>query len=121
MDRQITFLFVADLDRSTAFYEGVLGLELTLDQESCRIYRTAGSAFLGICERPGSVSPGGMIVTFVTGDVDGWHRRITDAGWQAEKDPAENARFSIRHALYRDPDGHLVEIQMFRDPRWPSA
>jgi catechol 2,3-dioxygenase-like lactoylglutathione lyase family enzyme len=121
VNQQITFLFVADLERSAAFYASVLGLAEVLDQGTCRIYRAASGAFVGICERPDRVSPGGLILTFVTDDVDGWHRRITASGWPAESDPAENADYAIRHAFYRDPDGYLVEIQTFRDPRWSSA
>ncbi len=121
MDQQITFLFVTDLERSAAFYSGILGFDEVLDQGTCRIYRAASQAFVGICERPDSVSPDGVILTFVTDDVDGWHHRIITSGWQHEAAPAENTDYGIRHAFYRDPDGYLVEIQVFRDPRWPSA
>jgi catechol 2,3-dioxygenase-like lactoylglutathione lyase family enzyme len=118
--QQITFLSVVDLERSAGFYAGTLGLDLVLDQGSCHIYRAASHAFIGVCERP-EASTDGVIVTLVTDDVDGWHRRITKAGWAAESEPAENTEYRIRHAFYRDPDGYLVEIQTFHDPAWPSA
>lgn len=44
VDAQITFLPVADLQRSAAFYEGALGLPLVVDQGTCRIYRVSGRA-----------------------------------------------------------------------------
>lgn len=44
LDAQITFLPVADLQRSAAFYEATLGLPLVVDQGTCRIYRVCGGA-----------------------------------------------------------------------------
>jgi catechol 2,3-dioxygenase-like lactoylglutathione lyase family enzyme len=115
---QITFLFVDDLDRSHAFYAGALGLPLALDQESCRIYRVTETAYLGICERPGRAEPEGLIVTLVTGDVEGWHRRLTAAGIAVVQPPGRSDEYRVFHAFYRDPDGYLVETQRFLDPAW---
>jgi catechol 2,3-dioxygenase-like lactoylglutathione lyase family enzyme len=117
-DAQITFLFVADLERSHRFYAETLGLPLALDQGSCRIYRVSDGAYLGMCARPGSVSPDGIIVTLVSPDVVGWHDRLVAAGAPCERPPTRNDEYLVFHAFYRDPDGHLVEIQEFLDPRW---
>lgn len=117
VSEQITFLMVADLVRSDAFYCGILGLPLALDQGSCRIYGT-DAAFIGICERPERVSPEGIIITLVSRDVDGWHERLVAHGVAVEKPPTVNAEYLLYHAFYRDPDGYLIEIQDFRDPRW---
>ncbi|MDX1689482.1 MAG: VOC family protein [Acidimicrobiia bacterium] len=119
-DQQVTFLLVEDLDRSAAFYGDVVGLELVLDQGSCRIFRAAPSAFLGVCERPGRASDG-VIVTFVTDDVEGTHERLVAAGATCEREPGYSAEYDIVHAFYRDPDGHLVEVQRFCDPSWPAS
>jgi catechol 2,3-dioxygenase-like lactoylglutathione lyase family enzyme len=115
-EQQLTFLFVADLERSAAFYEGALGLDLVRDQGDCRIYRVAPSAYLGVCERPDRVEPEGVIVTLVTDDVAGWHARLVDAGADVVAEPEHSEHYRIHHAFYRDPDGHLVEIQRFDDP-----
>lgn len=113
-DAQITFLYVADLDRSAAFYGGVLGLELARDQGACLIYHVAGQGYLGVCShRP--PEPGGVIVTLVADDVDGWAERLAAAGHDVDG-PATNERFGLYHLFVRDPDGHLVEIQRFDDP-----
>lgn len=111
---QITFLNVSDLERSAAFYGGVLGLELVRDQGACRIYSAGGNAYLGICNhRP--PEPGGVIITLVTDDVDGWAQRLRDAGHVVDG-PTANDRFAIYHCFVHDPDGHVVEIQRFDDP-----
>lgn len=113
-DAQITFLYVADLDRAAAFYGGVLGLELVRDQGVCRIYRAAGRGYLGICShRP--PDPGGVIVTLLADDVDGWAERLVAAGHEVEG-PTANERFALYHLFVHDPDGHLVEIQRFDEP-----
>lgn len=113
-DSQITFLYVADLERSAAFYGETLGLELARDQGACRIYRTGADAFLGICNHRRS-EPGGVIITLVSDEVDAWAARLADAGYDVEG-PAANERFALYHCFVRDPDGHLVEIQRFNDP-----
>lgn len=111
---QITFVYVADLDRASGFYDGVLGLELARDQGACRIYHVAGEAYLGICDHRPS-EPGGIILTLVDDDVDGWARRLRDAGHDVDG-PHHSDRFGIHHLFVRDPDGHLVEIQRFDQP-----
>ncbi len=46
---QITFLYVADLERSTRFYGQVLGLALVLDQGRCRVFQITDTSFVGVC------------------------------------------------------------------------
>ena len=115
---QITFLSVEDLSRSASFYEDVLGLVLVTDQSDCRIYRIGGDAYLGLCARPGRTATEGVIVTLVTEDVDGWHIRLSEQEVFCEKPPSYHPKYAIYQAFYRDPDGHLIEIQRFDDSAW---
>jgi len=117
-DAQITFLPVADLDRSRAFYEDVLGLELVVDQGACHIFRVSEAGFVGTCLREDALAAEGVIVTVVADDVDGWCERVVSAGGSLERGPEHNDRFGIYHAFLRDPDGHLIEVQRFDDPDW---
>jgi catechol 2,3-dioxygenase-like lactoylglutathione lyase family enzyme len=114
----ITFLYVSDLSASNAFYAGALGLDLAVDQGDCLIYRINEGAYLGVCSRPDRLSVGGLITTIVTDDVEGLHERLVAAGARVEAPPEHSARYRITHAFYRDPDGHLVEVQRFDDPNW---
>lgn len=118
-DGVVTFVSVADLDRSQAFYQGTLGLPLVLDQGACRIFRVSDAGFLGTCQ--GVPSPSGVIVTLVTERVEERCARLEAAGVAFEKPLAHNPTFDITHAFLRDPDGYLVEIQRFEDPQWDSA
>ena len=117
-DSQITFLATLDLRVTAEFYEQVLGLELALDQGSCRIYRTGGAGFIGFCLRKGPASPEGIIVTLVTQDVDGWYEDLKKKGVAFDKPPERNPEYQIYHCFLRDPNGYLLEIQKFDDPRW---
>ena len=115
----VTFITVADLDRSGTFYGDVLGLPLVSDQGPCRIYRVAAGGFIGICV-PGvrTVSPDGVIVTLVRDDVDEFCAAVVARGGNLDGPPRHNPRFGIYHAFLRDPDGYLVEIQRFDEPTW---
>ena len=120
-DQQVTFLLVADLDRSSKFYGDILGLDLVLDQGDCRIFRTADTAFVGICERSERGDPGSILLTLVTDDVDARHSALKAAGATCERQPALNEKYNVYHAFYRDPDGYLIEVQRFLDPAWPAV
>ena len=117
----ITFLYVENLERSDRFYAGTLGLQLVVDQGSCRIYRVATDAYVGVCERPGRVAAEGLIVTLVSDDVDGWHDRLTAMGVPVDQSPQKSTVFGVYHAFYRDPDGYQIEIQRFLDPKWAGG
>lgn len=116
-DDFVTFIRVADLDRSEEFYVGRLGLEPVLDQGSCRIFRVSAAGFLGVCR--GEPAPEGVVVTLVTRDVRERCAELERGGVLFEKSVGYNPDFDITHAFLRDPDGYLVEIQRFEAADWP--
>lgn len=119
IDEQITFLYTRDLEATAHFYEDVLGLPLTLDQGSCRIYQVNGDAYLGFCQRESAPeTPQGIIVTLITQEVDDWYAHLQAQGVEFEKPPAVNPDYEIYHCFLRDPNGYLIEIQQFLDPAW---
>lgn len=117
-DAQVTFAYTADLEATARFYEDVLGLTLSLDQGTCRIYRAAANAHLGFCTREAGPAPDGVILTLVTQDVDAWAERLRAAGVPLDKEPTHSERYNIYHCFFRDPNGYLLEIQRFEDPAW---
>ncbi len=118
IDSFITFCYTRDIESTATFYGEVLGLEMVLDQGGCRIYQVAGKAFVGFCNRAGAPEPAGVLLTFVTDDVDGWFARVKAAGATVDKEPVFNPEYQIYHCFVRDPSGYIVEIQRFEDPRW---
>lgn len=120
-DQQVTFYYTADLQATAHFYEDVLHLPLALDQGTCRIYQVTATAFIGFCQRAQGPSPDGVIITFVTHDVEGWHAHLNAHHVPIEKAPAFNPTYNITHTFFRDPNGYLLEIQTFHDPNWPGV
>jgi catechol 2,3-dioxygenase-like lactoylglutathione lyase family enzyme len=119
IDANITFLRVADMERSHAFYAEGLGLTLVLDQGGCQIYRLTDTSYLGLCERAEPVSSN-VIVTIVSQDVAGWHERLTSVGADVDGSPRDNPDYRIHHFFASDPDGHLIEVQRFWDTDWSA-
>lgn len=59
------------------------------------------------------------MLTLVSSDVDGWHRRLADRGVEIEAPPSLSAEFQVYSFFIRDPNGYVLEIQEFRSPAWP--
>ena len=123
IDQHVTFVYSANFEEVIRFYEQSLALSLVLDQGACRIYRVAGEAFLGVCRasdnRP--AEPTGIILTFVTQELQAWHKRLVAAGVQVDGEPRENPRYRIEHFFAHDPDGRSIEFQRFLSPEWPAV
>ena len=120
-DQMITFIYVADLNRSRIFYEEIMGFPLRLDQGPCRIVVTnqKGGGLLGYCiHKKKSELMGSCIITLVTSDVDEWYEYLINRGVEITDPPQYNSEFKIYHFFFADPDGHMLEIQEFRDPAW---
>lgn len=117
IDQQITFLYTLDLATSAKFYEEKLGLELSLDQGSCRIYQVSKDGYLGICQtneiNPSTNQQSNIIFTLVTAQVDEWYEYLLQQGVEFEKPPTRNEKYKIYHCFLRDPNGYLIEIQRF--------
>ena len=120
ISQQITFLYTQDLATSARFYKDKLGLELWLDQETCRIYCVSGSAYVGLCqaERLSTLptdKQSSVIFTLVTQQVDEWYEYLSERGVEFDKPPTKNEKYKIYHCFLRDPNGYLIEIQRFGD------
>lgn len=128
IDEQITFLYTRNLKETAQFYEQILGLQLKLDQGSCKIYTITENSYLGFCQKPaaGSTQQTGkeypdVIFTIVTQNVDQWYAFLDHQGILFEKPPAINPKYNIYHCFLRDPNGYLIEIQEFLDPNWKKT
>jgi catechol 2,3-dioxygenase-like lactoylglutathione lyase family enzyme len=117
-EEQITFLHTNKLTETAHFYEEKLGFERALDQGTCLIFRVCGSAFIGFCTKDKGARPEGIILTLVTEHVEAWYRYLDAQGLSFEKPPSYSATYDITQAFVRDPNGYLIEIQRFEDPRW---
>lgn len=118
----ITFLPASAWDATRHFYEQVLGLPCVLEQVDCCIYQVAGAGYLGFCRREATPQPAErVILTLVSEAVDAWYTRLLSHGVEITKPPTYNERYQIYHLFARDPNGYLIEIQRFEDPRWNAS
>lgn len=120
IESEITFFYTHELEISARFYEDVLGLELWLDQGSCRIYRVSNDGYVGLCQSNEAKTPptdkqSNVIFTLVTQQVDEWFKYLTLRGVEFEKPPELNEKYNIYHCFLRDPNGYLIEIQRFEN------
>lgn len=116
---QITFLKTGNLEETHHFYQNILGFPLALDQGSCRIYRVLKNGFIGFCLKPDFANDDlDIILTIVTPNVDAWYTKLSHDGVDFIKIPQLNRKYKIYHCFFRDPNGYLIEIQSFLDPRW---
>ncbi|MEH2027487.1 hypothetical protein [Nostoc sp.] len=96
IDQQVTFLYTHNLNGSTEFYEQKLGLELWLDQGTCRIYTVSGSGYLGLCQASEKSTPptdkqSSVIFTLVSG----WTKIFTVIASEAKQSqPLRLLRFA---------------------------
>ena len=123
IDRSIVWVYTHDLDSTAGFYRNQIGLTQVLDQGGCRIFRMGPSGFLGVCRiRPNRfVEPKGVVITFITADVDGWYRHLTAQGVVPEGPPEQREGSAIYCFFARDPNGYLLEFQTFLDAGWAGS
>ncbi|HEX6509621.1 MAG TPA: VOC family protein [Chloroflexota bacterium] len=114
-------LFVADLNRTKAFYRDTLGLPLKFeDQESAFFELEATSLLLlsvagaqdllsseAVAVQPSS-GASSQLVSFVE-DVDAVYRDLVAQGVEFIREPIDRP-WGLRTAHFKDPDGHLWEL-----------
>lgn len=119
-----TALYVDDLERACAFYEGLMGLSVLHADERMRAYNINHRSILLLFIRGGTTEPvqtgsglipphdasGQIHLAFAIshGELAAWRRNL-----QAHDIPVEGTSDWQRggHSLYfRDPDGNLLEL-----------
>jgi catechol 2,3-dioxygenase-like lactoylglutathione lyase family enzyme len=112
----IVFFRTRRLDEIVRFYTEQVGCELWMDQGTCKILRHGGFLF-GFCDGEEAETNG--VLTFVYGD-----RGSVDFAYElfaasAVDPPREHPCFPIYNFFSRDPEGRLIEFQVFTNqPDW---
>jgi catechol 2,3-dioxygenase-like lactoylglutathione lyase family enzyme len=117
----VVVLFVADVNRSKAFYRDTLGFELTFEDQESAYFGLEGASLLLLSVAgaqnlltPEAVaarrSPGAssQLVAFVD-DVDQTYRDLAAQGVEFVREPIER-EWGMRTAHFKDPDGNVWEI-----------
>ena len=114
ISEQVVFLYYSDLDKAGHFYESVMGFEKTYELEWVKIYSTNQGAAVGIVDekkgflREAQEKP--VMLSWVTDDVDGWHRYLKDKGVEIKTEPKDTAETGIRSFIFLDPGGYTLEF-----------
>ncbi len=117
-------LYVADLDRSRAFYERVFGFEVLLAEERMVGLAVPGGSVLLLFRRGGSadpsLTPGGTIPPHDGGgtlhlcfavplaELGAWERHLGALGIPIESRVVQS--FGGTSLYFRDPDEHSLEV-----------
>ncbi len=117
----LVFYWVADMERSVAFYRDVLGLTLLReDGGSWALFDAGGRRFALHGATEGQpVQPGGATAVFSVNDLDAALARLGERGVQSshEGDVEGYARF----ASFLDPDGNTFQLIEYARPQAESG
>ena len=114
---QITFFYYPDLAEAAPFYTDVMGFELVDDQQWAKLYRVAGSSFMGIVagengfRRPQDYNA--VLLTVCVNDVATWYEYLKAKGVKLLTDIQEKEDIQVRCFFFEDPGGYALEIQQF--------
>ena len=124
MNETITFFYYENLEEQVPFYEGLLGLEKTLDEDWVKIYRITATSSVGLVKQGHGLhavsADKPAMLSLVTDDVDAWYKRLVDAKVPIrtelpepglENDPASAP---VRGFIVEDPGGYTIEIFSWR-------
>lgn len=119
-EQNVVRLYTDDLDRLATFCRDVMELPEVLDQGVCRAFRASPTGVLGICNKPGRPrGTRGMMVTFLVADVEAAYAHYKARGVAFDGPPDMRGGRTVCSCFFRDPEGCWLELQEFRDPRWP--
>jgi catechol 2,3-dioxygenase-like lactoylglutathione lyase family enzyme len=114
----IAFVGTTDLERSDAFYRGVLGLEFVSGNPAANLYR-AGSTQLRVTLVSEVAAPGYTVAGFVVDDLEAVIDDLVAKGVEFPRYPGfeqdERAIWTApsgaRFAWLNDPDGNNLSIE----------
>jgi catechol 2,3-dioxygenase-like lactoylglutathione lyase family enzyme len=112
-------LFVGDLDRSKAFYQGILGLTALGEDAESVTFRSA-DMYVFLHRAPGlSGAPAPAVLSealngagqfaIIVADVDAVAAELSQRGAEPLSGPADRP-WGMRTVTFADPDGHVWEI-----------
>ncbi len=119
VDATLVFLYYRDMDRAEAFYGGVLGLDLVVEQAFATIYQISPTSFVGLVDesrgmhRSSEAKP--VTLSFITDEVDEWYEYLVSQGVEMRGPVRDSANHPTRNFVAYDPEGYYLEFETFLD------
>jgi len=123
----VTFFYYKDLDAQVPFYEGVLQLTASMNEDWVKIYPITETASVGLVldgrgyHRVAADKP--AMLSIVTDDVDAWYERIRQSGVPVLRElPPRTEQpgvggAPVRGFMVEDPGGYTIEFFSWRKAR----
>jgi catechol 2,3-dioxygenase-like lactoylglutathione lyase family enzyme len=104
-----------DPEASKRFYNAVLGLPITVDQEGLKCF---DSGWPGLDVDASVHFPGKVSISFLVEDIDAFVKHLRAKG--VEVDEPGESHLGMRAFALEDPDGYRIEIQSPTEdsPQW---
>lgn len=102
---------VADMERATAFYIGVLGFENVFENGHPVgfIILEKDGAELHLTLQPGHKAPSFNVAHMMVGNVDALHALIQRQGLRIVK-RLQDKDYGLRAFVFEDPDGNRIDV-----------
>ncbi len=124
-DETITFFYYKDLQAQIPFYEGLLGLKKTMDEDWVKIYQISATSSVGIVLQGRGfhdvANDKPAMLSIVTNDIEMWYQRLQAAAVPilselapSDTDP-EVGQAPVRSFIVEDPGGYTVEFFTWRN------
>jgi catechol 2,3-dioxygenase-like lactoylglutathione lyase family enzyme len=118
IDYPITFFYVRNLEKETAFYHDILGLKLVLDQGWIKYFALNEHSQLGLVDASrGSIKASKdkpVLLSLVVDDPDAFYLRLKEAHYEKPvPEPVTREDIGIRAFIFEDPEGYKLEFQKF--------
>lgn len=108
--RTNTILYCRHWQKTVAFYRDILGLAGRRLSDWMVEFELTETSFISIADAAratvGASGGGGITLSWRVGDLEGWHRRLTQL--HVATGPIQN-RWGSRYFYFHDPEGHRLE------------
>jgi len=111
--------FYRDLATAKAFYQETLGLKLTEEDEESARFQIAGDSYLVLKDVQSSDYSGeedkSVALALLTDHLEDWYAHVQENGVEIKYTLKQNPEGAHDGFVAIDPEGYLLEFEMFRD------
>jgi len=115
----VLWLYYRDLPAMERFWEGLLGMDLLVDQGWAKVYPASRTGFIGLVDGERGLHTAteekSVTVSFFTPDVAAWRQRTEAMGLEARTEELGTESGRVATWVAFDPEGYFLEWDTFLD------